>query len=278
MRSLSDYLNIEDTVKFIKEVTKVPFFNQGNLFDFVVKKELQPIIYFDGCGSIFTSKERSLYPEDFENDADGEDFDFGKINDNEQLNYVKGYFHLMFGELLLKAAEPEQHFQFKIQSLVDYKAIPNKALPNSGINSKYDIYKKTPLYSGDFIILSTYSDEVPVFTKDDIKFYVLDIINMIERNGYYSSDDKKGSKPANNKEANPKDSAYHLITVLKDLLLDPDINAYHFKTDTNKSTNQPTQAGLAEYIDQMNIKGLKTRNINGIFSQANRLLNDAKKN
>lgn len=277
MRSLSDYLNIEDTVKFVKEVTKVPFFNEGNLFDIVVKKELQPIVYFDGCGSIFTNKERSPYPEDFESETDSDDFDFGKVSDNEQLNYVKGYFHLMFGELLLKAAEPEQHFQFKIQNLVDYKAIPNKTLPNSGMNSKYDVHKKTPLHSGDFIMLSTYSDEVPVFAKDDIKFYVLDIINMIERNGYYSTDDKEDSKLTSDKESNPKDSAYHLIAILKDLLLNPDIGAYHFSTDTNNSTNQPTQAGLAEYIDAMDIKGLKVRNINGIFSKANRLLKDAKK-
>ncbi|TXD96520.1 hypothetical protein ES754_10305 [Psychrobacter frigidicola] len=89
---------------------------------------------------------------------------------------------------------------------------------------------------------------------------------------------KKEDMPANDRALSLKDSAYCLIAVLKDLLLDPDINAYNFKTDTNKSTNQPTQAGLAEYIDEMNIKGLKTRNINGIFSQANRLLNDAKKN
>lgn len=277
LRSLSDYLNIEDTVQLVREVTKVPFFNEGNLFDLVVKKEIQPIIYFDGCGSIFTSKERSLYPEDFESDTDGDDFDFGKINDNEQLNYVKKYFHLMFGELLLKAAEPEQHFQFKIQNLVDYKAIPNKTLPNSGMNSKYDVHKKTPLHSGDFIMLSTYSDEVPVFAKNDIKFYVLDIINMMKRNGCYSTDNKEGSKLASDKEANPKDSAYHLIAILKDLLLNPDTNPYHFKTDNSKSTNQPTQAGLAEYIDAMDIRGLKARNINGIFSQANKLLNDAQK-
>lgn len=218
MRSLSDYLNIEDTVKCIKEVTKVPFFNEGNLFDLVVKKELQPIIYFDGCGSIFTSKERSLYPEDFESDTDSNDFDFGKVSDNEQLNYVKGYFYLMFGELLLKAAKPEQHFQFKIQNLVDYKAIPNKALPNSGMNSKYDVYKKTPLYSGDFIMLSTYEDTNPSFSKVDVKFYVLDIINMIERNGYYSAnEDKQAGTPANDDKelpANSQAAVTRLLNVL----------------------------------------------------------------
>ena len=280
VRSLSDYLNIEDTVKLVKDFTKVPFFNEGNLFDLVVKKELQPIIYFDGRGSIFTSKERSLYPEDFENDDDDDDksFDFGKINDNEQLNYVKGYFYIMFGEMFLQAKTPEKHVQFEIQNLIAYQAIPNQALPNLGMNSKYDVYKKTPLYSGDFIMLSTYSDEVPAFTKDDIKFYVLDIIKMLEKNGYYSADDKQTDSQVNDKDLNPKDSAYHLIAILKDLLLDPDIAAYHFKTDTNESTNQPTQAGLSAYIESMNIKGLKARNVNGIFSTANRLLKDTRKN
>ncbi len=277
MRSLSDYLNIEDTVKFVKEVTKVPFFNEGNLFDIVVKKELQPIVYFDGCGSIFTNKERSPYPEDFESDTDSDDFDFGKVSDNEQLNYVKGYFYLMFGELLLKAVEPEQHFQFKIQNLVDYQALPNKALPNSGMNSKYDVYRKTPLYLGDFIMLSTYSDEVPVFAKDDIKFYVLDIINMLERNGYYSANDKQPNNPADDKDLTPKDSAYCLIAVLKDLLLNPDINAYHFKNDSENSSNKPSQTGLSSYIDEMKIFGIKKDNINILFQDANKKLKDVKK-
>lgn len=89
---------------------------------------------------------------------------------------------------------------------------------------------------------------------------------------------QRESETSADEELNLKDSAYHLISVLKDLLLNPDTNAYHFKTDNSKSTNQPTQAGLAEYIDAMNIKGLKSRNINGIFSDANRLLNDARKN
>ncbi|CAM3621552.1 hypothetical protein GCM10016272_23600 [Psychrobacter glaciei] len=81
----------------------------------------------------------------------------------------------------------------------------------------------------------------------------------------------------NDEVFHPKDSAYHLIAVLKDLLLDPNTTPYMFRTDNQKSTNQPTQAGLAEHIAAMNLKGLKARNINGIFSDANRLLNDLKK-
>ncbi len=277
MRSLSDYLNIEDTVKVIKEFTKISFFNEGNLFDLVVKEELQPVVYFEGRGSVSLNKTKSPYPEDFEDEDEDDELIIDNIwkgtKSYEQLNYVKGYFYLMHGENTLRAIKLTEHFQFEVKEMVAYKAIPN-----NGLNSKQDIYRKTLIYTGDFIMLSTYDDEIPSFTKDDIRFYVLDIINMVEKNGYYSSnEDKQTDNLADDKDLNPKDSAYHLIAVLKDLLLNPDVNAYHFKTDNSKSTNQPTQAGLAEYIDAMDIKGLKARNINGIFSQANRLLSDAQK-
>lgn len=73
----------------------------------------------------------------------------------------------------------------------------------------------------------------------------------------------------------PKDSAYTLIAILKDLLLDPDIAAYHFKTDNNNSTNKPTQTGLANYIDDMQIFGIKKDNINILLQEANKKLKDA---
>lgn len=277
MRSLSDYLDIEDTVKLIKEFTKVPFFNKGNLFDLVVKKELQPIIYFDGYGATWTNKLYSPYPEDFKDMNEWS----GGIDYSAQSNHVKGYFYILHGEAIINSKNPIEHRRFIIQNLVDYQIIPDQSLPNRGLNLQGDIFRRTPLHVTDSILLSTENlkDEIidPYFTENDIKFYILDIINMLEKNGYYSADYKQTDNPADDKDLNPKDSAYHLIAVLKDLLLNPDINAYHFKSDNSKSTNQPTQAGLAEYIDAMDIRGLKARNVNGIFSDANRLLNDLKK-
>lgn len=278
MKSLSDYLNIEDTVKFIKEVTKVPFFNEGNLFDLVVKKEIQPIIYFDGYGSTWRNKLYSPYPEDFENINEWS----GGVEYSAQSNHVKGYFYILHGEAIMNSKNLITHRRFIIQNLVDYQIIPDYSLPNRGSNSKGDIFRRTSLYVADHILLSTENpkDEIidPCFKKDDIKFYILDLINMLERNGYYSADEnQQADKVADDKVLSPKDSAYHLIAVLKDLLLDPNTTPYMFKTDNHKSTNQPTQAGLAEHIDAMNLKGLKARNINGMFSDANRLLNDLKK-
>lgn len=85
------------------------------------------------------------------------------------------------------------------------------------------------------------------------------------------------SQFSSSQELNIKDSAYFLIAVMKDLLLNSEITGYYFQGDSDKSKKSPTQAALAEYIDSMSIKNLSTRNINGIFSDANRLLKDAMK-
>ena len=103
----------------------------------------------------------------------------------------------------------------------------------------------------------------------DAQAKIVELENQLEHN--------EAKLAVNDKSLNPKDSAYHLIAILKDLLLNPDIGAYHFNTDTNKSTNQPTQAGLSEYIESLGIRGLKARNVNGILSEANKILNDVQK-
>ena len=100
---------------------------------------------------------------------------------------------------------------------------------------------------------------------------------MIEKYGYYSADEKQKDSQANDKDLNLKDSAYCLIAVLKDLLLNPDIGAYHFKSDNENSSNKPSQTGLASYIDEMKIFGIKKDNINILFQEANKKLKDTKK-
>lgn len=72
-------------------------------------------------------------------------------------------------------------------------------------------------------------------------------------------------------ENDVKDSVYLLILVLKDLLLNPCINAFHFKSDSPKSTGKPTQTGLIEHIISKNIPKLGKRNIEEIFRLANKL-------
>ena len=85
------------------------------------------------------------------------------------------------------------------------------------------------------------------------------------------------SQFSTNQESNIKDSAYFLIAVMKDLLLNVEITGYYFQSDSDNGKKSPTQAALTEHINSMNIKNLSTRNINGIFSDANRLLKDAMK-
>lgn len=53
---------------------------------------------------------------------------------------------------------------------------------------------------------------------------------------------------ASDEELTPKDSAYYLIAVLKDLLLDPNLTGFHFQTDNDKGKKEPTQSVLVEHI------------------------------
>lgn len=137
--------------------------------------------------------------------------------------------------------------------------------------------------------ISKYGDVTSNSQSQEVSYYLYNSTSLSSRNiripkyeldSLFQKDvstDIK-DKPVLEEGINPKDSAYYLIAILKNLLLDPNTTPYMFKTDNQKSSNQPTQTGLAEHIDGMNIKGLKARNINGIFSDANRLLNDARKN
>ena len=77
----------------------------------------------------------------------------------------------------------------------------------------------------------------------------------------------RSEKPKND----VKDSVYALILVFKDLLLNPDINASNFKSDSPKSTGEPTQSGLIEHIISKNIPKLGKRNIEEILRLANQL-------
>ncbi len=71
-------------------------------------------------------------------------------------------------------------------------------------------------------------------------------------------------------ENNVRDNVYSLISALKELLFDPNIAAYHFKSDSHKSTGQPTQEGLIQCIVDMKIPKLSKRTIEDIFSESNK--------
>lgn len=236
MRSLSDYLNIEDTVRAIKEFTEVPFFNEGNLFDLVVKKELEPIVYFDGYGSTWVNKDYSPYPEDFKDSDEWEDdsefFMSEAIRYSAQSSHVRGYFYILYGESIFNSIAPIPHRRFAIQNLINYQIIPNYSLPNGGLNSKGDVFKKTPLYINDNILLSTESPKDgiidPYFNRNDIKFSTYDIVKMLERNGYYSLN-KQVEQPANNAKIAGLES--QLAQVKAELAGKPSDNVTHSNTD-----------------------------------------------
>ena len=56
------------------------------------------------------------------------------------------------------------------------------------------------------------------------------------------------SQFSTNQESNIKDSAYFLIAVMKDLLLNVEITGYYFQSDSDNGKKSPTQAALTEHI------------------------------
>ena len=88
----------------------------------------------------------------------------------------------------------------------------------------------------------------------------------------------QADKLADNNDLSPKDSAYYLVAIMKELLLDTEITGFYFQSDSDNGKKKPNQTALTRYIRNKNIKDLKTRTIDGIFADANKLLNDARKN
>lgn len=114
-----------------------------------------------------------------------------------------------------------------------------------------------------------HNNEKKVTEKLKQKYPNFYLITKLKANNHSKED-------VGNSDINIKESAYCLIAVMKDLLLDPNIGAFHFNSSNPNSNNKPTQAGLADYIDDMKIRGIKKDNINSIFRDANKKLKDIK--
>lgn len=132
------------------------------------------------------------------------------------------------------------------------------------------------------------SDYNLVFASNDLA-YILEIIKASHENPKLKEELANANRTINqkNKEIkrlekelresqseqpknDVKDSIYSLISVFKKLLLDPDIGAYHFKSDSLQSTGQPTQSGLIQYIVGLKVPKLSKRSIEDIFSESNK--------
>ena len=84
-------------------------------------------------------------------------------------------------------------------------------------------------------------------------------------------------------ELSVKDSILATIAVMKNILLDMEITGGYFaNSDNDKAPKEPSQDMLSLHIEELakelNIRGLSKRNVNDIFSQANKKLNELMKN
>ena len=150
--------------------------------------------------------------------------------------------------------------------------VENKILDYRKVKEDYSITFHDLLYPKLDLDKLFSQTEADADTIEKLKEQIADLENQLAQ-----AKAEPINKPADDKDLTPKDSAYCLIAVLKDLLLNPDISAYHFKNDSENSSNKPSQTGLSSYIDEMKIFGIKKDNINILFQDANKKLKDVKK-
>ena len=83
-------------------------------------------------------------------------------------------------------------------------------------------------------------------------------------------------------ESSLKNSIYAVISVMMDILLDINITDRYFtNSDNDKAPKEPSQSMLSQHIEELGkqkgIRGLSQRNVDGIFSEANKKVNELMK-
>lgn len=121
-------------------------------------------------------------------------------------------------------------------------------------------------------LLMTYEQLIEELAVANAKIKQLEQVNS-----KFDTLKQQADKPADDEDTNLRNSAYFLIAVMKNLLLDIEITGFIFQTDNDKGKKEPTQSALTQHIESVGIKDLKTRTIDGLFAKANKMLKNANK-
>lgn len=241
--SLNDFLTVEEIAKFLEDINpaissikildyKVNFFEI--LKDFLRQNNITPVFYYDGNVSYHDYKLTT----------------FGLIS-NKSINQ-NGIFR---GYLIANSMQYEK--------LLDKDLIPQSL---DGLYQPYKIDFNS--YTGQFSHCRIYGRDT--ITNQPNKFLTITELRFPKIQIEAFLKNKKISiKQDNNTISN---SMFCLIAILKNLLLDKNIGAFHFKFDGEKSSNKPSQEGLIAYISDMKIKNLSENTIKKIFPKANQKL------
>ena len=233
--SLISYLNFEQTIQFISQSTN-NYFQESNLVDLIANNNIIPMVFFEGYATSKRYAEDSKYPDDFQSEADS----FKVLKHQE--NRVIGYFYLM-DAIGLIANLYDYNNRFKVYKILNQQAIPDRSLPNSGINDAGGIMYETPISENDTVSLFSYSngfghEEPPKFTKDDLRFSLYDIAKCSISLSSLSGNELTNSldtDTARNNDLNSK-----LTDEIKDL---------NFKLDKSNSEINKLRAKLKEQTD-----------------------------
>ena len=299
----SRLMNIKDVLKYLNKKTDMEFDDMDAVIDFIKESEIPIVFEYEGWGTW-----------NFRNKSEYQSLNI-KLKGYFNIQYDIDAINLFTGSLSsitlgeARIYRLDSHY-INAMELDRVRSNPLDGLePKNGDHILFETGGRAPMFAYRNFI-DVYNSKANIFKVDsskskgkvgllkvDLEEYLRKkkieameketkmeaLESKIEKLEFENANLRKQLEEAKanqlDKLITPKDSAYLLIAVLKDLLLDPNTNAYSFKTDNNNSTNQPTQAELALHIELENkdIRGLKTRNVTGIFSKANSLLSDARK-
>ncbi len=275
----SRLMGIDEVIEYLNEKTNRGF-TKDKTIKFIKEKKIPIVFEYEGWGT-WEFQHKSGY-QSLNIQVNGY---FNFRNSSEAVQIFKGF---------LKEINIDEAIIYQLDSYRIRSNAPDGIAPKEDDEILFKTGGRSPTFSHlniqNFIKID--NDKVGVL-KEDLEEYLnkMQIEHMDNKTKIETLESKiKNLKTENAsliqqlKEAqsthpeeflDPKDSAYTLIAILKDLLLNPDIAAYHFKTDNKNSTNKPTQTGLANYIDDMQIFGIKKDNINILLQDANKKLKDA---
>lgn len=149
--TLHEYLDIDSSVKFIRNKLETEFFLESNLFDLCVKDRIKLIIYYNGDIWITPVKEQSYCPDDFDeiNNMNFLKYEFS------QLTEFMGYVYLDHtGRDETSFDNMTSRHLINIQSVVASNPLWNINKINNIFNKNHGTYFATIPKNGDMAIIS----------------------------------------------------------------------------------------------------------------------------
>lgn len=245
--TLHEYLDIDSSVKFIRNKLETEFFLESNLFDLCVKDRIKLIIYYNGDIWITPIKEQSYCPDDFDeiNNMNFLKYEFS------QLTEFMGYVYLDHtGRDETSFDNMTSRHLINIQSVVASNPLWNINKINNIFNKNHSTYFATIPKNGDMAIISKDFDKQDLIKILDEK----EKMGAIHENIEYFSEimDRQRNLTHNFVEIKRKDIRFSINDLLS--LIDRDLSMLIENIDKTRDFLESVALQIDEKSKQLQAK------------------------